>query len=133
MVEFKRERATGVPFLMEINGRFWGSLQLAIDAGLNFPVSLARLYFGDAVEEHHDYRVGVRSRWLLGDVDHLLMRVRSKEAAPPGSLPLGRLFLDFCRFIRRDTHYEVESAGDPGPSLHELRSYVQALFRPARV
>jgi predicted ATP-grasp superfamily ATP-dependent carboligase len=133
MVEFKRERTTGVPFLMEINGRFWGSLQLAIDAGLDFPVSLARLYFGEAVPEQHEYRVGIRSRWLLGDLDHLLMRVKATAPAPPGAPPIAGLFLDFCRFARRDTYYEVESAGDPGPALHEFRSYLRALFRPARV
>ena len=32
MVEFKVDEATGRPYLMEINGRFWGPLQLAIDA-----------------------------------------------------------------------------------------------------
>jgi predicted ATP-grasp superfamily ATP-dependent carboligase len=131
MVEFKRERSTGVAFLMEINGRFWGSLQLAIDAGLNFPLSLAGLYCGDPVPQQNDYRVGIRSRWLLGDLDHLLMRVRGTDPAPPGSPALARLVLDFCRFFRRDTHYEVESASDPGPALHELRCYVRALFRPA--
>jgi predicted ATP-grasp superfamily ATP-dependent carboligase len=41
MVEFKRDAATGKPFLMEVNGRFWGSLQLAIDAGVDFPRLLA--------------------------------------------------------------------------------------------
>jgi predicted ATP-grasp superfamily ATP-dependent carboligase len=128
MVEFKRERTTGVPFLMEINGRFWGSLQLAIDAGLDFPVSLARLYFGDVVPEQSEYRVGIRSRWLLGDLDHLLMRVRATTPAPPGAPRLAGLFLDFCRFARRDTYYEVESISDPGPAVHEVRSYLRALF-----
>ncbi len=37
MVEFKQDAATGTPYLMEINGRFWGSLQLAIDSGVDFP------------------------------------------------------------------------------------------------
>ncbi len=37
MVEFKTDERTGEPVLMEINGRFWGSLQLAIDAGVDFP------------------------------------------------------------------------------------------------
>ena len=39
MVEFKVERDTGIPRLMEINGRFWGSLQLALDAGVEFSAS----------------------------------------------------------------------------------------------
>ena len=37
MVEYKIDQATGTPYLMEINGRFWGSLQLAIDSGVDFP------------------------------------------------------------------------------------------------
>ncbi len=37
MVECKREVGTGRPVVMEANGRFWGSLQLAIDAGVDFP------------------------------------------------------------------------------------------------
>ncbi len=37
MVEYKIDERTGTPILMEINGRFWGSLQLAVDAGVDFP------------------------------------------------------------------------------------------------
>jgi hypothetical protein len=40
MVEFKIDRRDQLPKLMEINGRFWGSLQLAIDAGVDFPAIL---------------------------------------------------------------------------------------------
>ena len=37
MVEFK-VALDGTPYLMEINTRFWGSLQLAVDAGVDFPI-----------------------------------------------------------------------------------------------
>ena len=37
MFEFKVDAATGDSLMREINGRFWGSLQLAIDAGVDFP------------------------------------------------------------------------------------------------
>jgi predicted ATP-grasp superfamily ATP-dependent carboligase len=37
MMEYKIDRATATPYLMEFNGRFWGSLQLAIDAGVDIP------------------------------------------------------------------------------------------------
>ena len=67
MVEFKKEASTGVLHLMEINARFWGSLQLAIDAGVNFPVHLVRLYLGGEVPSRPSYTIGQRSRWLLGD------------------------------------------------------------------
>ncbi len=35
-VEFRRD-AAGKPYLMEINPRLWGSVELAIRAGVNFP------------------------------------------------------------------------------------------------
>jgi predicted ATP-grasp superfamily ATP-dependent carboligase len=44
MVEYKVDEDTDTPFLMEVNGRLWGSLQLAIDAGVNFPVLLVAMW-----------------------------------------------------------------------------------------
>jgi len=38
MVEFKRDKRDGKAKLMEINGRFWGSLQLAVSSGVDFPL-----------------------------------------------------------------------------------------------
>jgi predicted ATP-grasp superfamily ATP-dependent carboligase len=129
MVEFKRDRVTGVPILMEVNARFWGSLQLAIDAGVDFPVQAVKLWLGESVAAQTAYRVGVRSRWLLGDLDHLLLRMFGNGPAPPDAPGLPALMFDFCRFLRRDTHYEVESLSDPGPSLYEIRTYASNLFR----
>src|SRR5690606_27325984 len=72
MVEFKRDQRDGSLRLMEINGRFWGSLQLAIDAGVDFPALLADIAVGRTPPPLRSYRVGVRTRWLWGDVDSLL-------------------------------------------------------------
>src|SRR6185437_10637525 len=38
MVEYRHDRATGETALMEVNGRFWGSLPLAVAAGMDFPL-----------------------------------------------------------------------------------------------
>lgn len=128
MVEFKRDRNTGIPQLMEINGRFWGSLQLAIDAGVNFPLHAVQLWLGQPVPTQTAYHEGIRSRWLLGDVDHLLARLSGRGPVPPGSPTVPALLVDFCRFFRRDTRYEIESWRDPGPSMHEIAAYVADLF-----
>src|SRR5262249_47201918 len=62
-----RLRNDGTPIFMEVNGRFWASLPLAIYAGANFPALLAEMAeFGD-VKTREDYRTGVRCRWILGD------------------------------------------------------------------
>ena len=129
MVEFKVDRATRTPILMEINGRFWGSLQLAIDAGMNFPWLLLQMAAGEAVGlPDNSYRCGIKSRWLLGDLDHLLMRLWKPRAAlnlPPGSPSKWRCLRDFADCFDRDTFYEIEKLGDVGPFLYELRQYAK--------
>jgi len=67
MVEFKVS-AKGTPYLMEVNGRFWGSLQLAIDAGVDFPWLLYQLAIGRKLDKVKPYITGVKCRWLLGDL-----------------------------------------------------------------
>jgi len=131
MVEFKVEGDTGIPRLMEINGRFWGSLQLALDAGVNFPHLLYQLVRGERVVlPDGGYRVGVKSRWLLGDLDHLLVRTfKSDETLrlPSGYPSRMRCALEFMRFFQKDLQYEVERWDDPAPARYELRMYLKAL------
>lgn len=71
MVEFKIDQRDGRPKLMEINPRFWGSLALSVEAGIDFPYLLYLLYSGKEIPAsvQTQYRVGVKSRWLLpGDL-----------------------------------------------------------------
>lgn len=72
MVEFKKDAKTGEFKLMEINGRFWGSLPLAIFAGVDFPYLYYKLALGESFEPDTTYRKGVVSRYFLGDIKNLL-------------------------------------------------------------
>ena len=123
MVEF-RVTAEGDPYLMEVNTRFWGSLQLAIDSGVNFPALLLKTCLGEAVEPVRDYRVGQRLRWLLGDVDSLYLVLR--DAGFSRQQKLSRLFEFFTPHFRH-TRHEVNRWGDLGPAWFELREWVRAL------
>ena len=125
MMEFKQDRRTGEFFLMEVNGRFWGSLQLAIDAGVDFPAYVCDLALERWPVVPATYRTGVKSRWLFGDLDHLMLRLLKS----PRDLNLDadaaskwRTVRDFLRVRQPDLHYEVLSAADPGPFLHECRT-----------
>jgi predicted ATP-grasp superfamily ATP-dependent carboligase len=80
MVEYKRDARTAQPVLMEINGRFWGSLQLAIDTEVDFARLLVDAALGGKVRPVKDYGF-VRSRWFWGDVDHLIARWRDPAAS----------------------------------------------------
>ncbi|MEK7762036.1 MAG: ATP-grasp domain-containing protein [Nitrospirota bacterium] len=131
MVEFKMERESGIPMLMEINGRFWGSLQLAIDAGLNFPYLLYEAMQGIPIAVPNNfYRIGTKSRWLLGDLDHLLLRLTKSNLQlhiGPDAPSRGRCLVEFCKLFQPDLHYEIESFTDPGPALAEYRAWLRHL------
>ncbi len=72
MVEFKRERNTGDLYLMEINPKLWGSLDLAIVSGVDFPVLDVRLALGENIPYSEDYRVGLKFHWPLdGELSHI--------------------------------------------------------------
>ena len=122
MVECKRDDATGRPVVMEINGRFWGSLQLAIDAGVDFPTLLVRCAAGEAVPEYRDYRLGVRSRWFWGDVDHLYLRFR--EAQVSSRL---RALVDFFRVRPGRDRSEIARWRDPAPFVVETLQWLRIL------
>jgi predicted ATP-grasp superfamily ATP-dependent carboligase len=128
MVEYKLDAATGVPYLMEINGRFWGSLQLAVDAGVNFPGLLVSLALGEHPTPVTAYHVGVRSRWWLGDLDQLLARLRHSTrelALPPGSPGRARALTDFLTLWRPGDRNEIFRWSDPMPAVRETVEWMQ--------
>jgi len=127
MIEYKLDATTGTPYLMEVNGRFWGSLQLAIDAGVDFPALLLKAALGERPSPVTCYRSGVRSRWWWGDVDHLLARLTRTEAElslPPG-LP-GRLgsLRDFFTLWRPGDRNEILRLDDPAPFIRETIEWI---------
>jgi len=66
MVEWKQDPKTGEHRLLEINPRFWGSLDLAIRAGVDFPTLYARAAAGKLPPgEWPAYRAGVVCRWMV--------------------------------------------------------------------
>lgn len=71
MVEFKICQQTRRPQLMEINGRFWGSLPLAVAAGVDFPFLFYKLAMGGNVPSSSSYRIGIKARSFIGDAVHL--------------------------------------------------------------
>ncbi len=127
MVEFKRDRRDGSLRLMEINARFWGSLQLAIRAGVDFPSILVGLESGEPLPKALEYRVGVRSRWLSGDLDSLLLVLRrSRRRLDLTTAHRGRwrTLWDFLHFWGRDLYYELEQRDDLGPARLEWRRWL---------
>ncbi len=65
MVEFKRSDRDGEFYLIEINPKLWGSLDLAIASGCNFPVWIARTLLNDGTRPGNGYREGLTYQWVI--------------------------------------------------------------------
>ena len=122
MVEFRVDESDGRWYLMEINGRFWGSLQLAIDAGVNFPRLLLDVMRGETVAPP-PYQTGVVLRWWLGDLVRALHILQGRPEGFTGCYP-GRLSWIKELFGRQPpgTLNQVLRWNDPWPALGEIVS-----------
>lgn len=125
MVEFKVAK-DGTPYLMEVNTRFWGSLQLAVDAGVDFPWLLYQIACDIEPDPVVDFKTGVRLRWLLGDIDSLYLTLRDRQWSFNEK---ARAVLKFLRPSPFKTRHEVNRAGDLAPFWWELRNYIRELVR----
>lgn len=82
MVEWKYDPKDHGPRLMEINPRFWGSLELAVRSGLDFPALAARAALGETLPDPPPYPAGVRCRWMVpGEILRYLTQHASEREA----------------------------------------------------
>ena len=123
MVEFKIS-PDGTPYLMEVNGRFWGSLQLAIDAGVDFPWLLYQMATGEAADPVDGYTTGIKSRWLLGDLARLFKVLIGNELPPGLRFPdRMRAVLQFLDFFNASTRCEESRWHDIRPFFSQLARF----------
>jgi len=120
MVEFKMDPRDNTPKLMEINPRLWGSLQLAIASGVNFPLYLVKLALDGDVEEVTDYKEGIIARWLLpGDILHFLSNPERFSLKP-----------SFFKFFGKNLTYDIIDFRDPIPIFIRIFNMIKFMFNP---
>jgi predicted ATP-grasp superfamily ATP-dependent carboligase len=128
MVEYRHDPATGESALMEINGRFWGSLPLAFHAGASFPWLAYSLFGSGAVVAQRPYRSGLRCRFMVPETKRLLRilfqpgRIADKNVAFRRWPELGVYLADF---IRPRTCYYVFAWRDPAPFFGDLANMLR--------
>jgi predicted ATP-grasp superfamily ATP-dependent carboligase len=109
--------------LIDLNPRPYGSLPLATKSGVNLPALVCALNAGEhpATGTVRRARVGVRYRWLEGDVRHVAARLRNGSMRP----------IDAVRALApcRGTAHSVVSLRDPLPALVRGRQVVRQAWR----
>lgn len=126
MVEFRWNPADGQAALMEINGRYWGTLSLPIQAGIDFPFYQWQLAHDETPQVPSSYVVGMRWRWDAG-------YIRRVRGILPASLKLNASSLrrdlmssamDFLPPVRD----ALWSLADPWPAIWEAGRAVKNVF-----
>lgn len=134
MVEFKV--GDDEPMLMEINGRIWGSMPLALHAGMDFPWRLAELWAGDGGSRRDAdtaYRLGVKSRNLELDVmwmGAVALGRRHYAALPwPNRWHAVRAGL---QLLDPRIHHDILAMSDLGPGAADLARIARKAFGKVR-
>jgi predicted ATP-grasp superfamily ATP-dependent carboligase len=135
MVEF-RLTSSG-PELMEINGRVWGSLPLAVRAGMDFPGRLADLLLDGppppSTPLATDYELGVRARNLRLDVAWIAAvatgRRRHRDLPWPSRVRAAGAALSLLDPRIGD---DLLTPGDMGPGLAQFATIAGDVMRKGR-
>ena len=121
MVEFKVDSDTKTPKLMEVNGRFWGSLPLSIAAGVDMPYHYYHLATKEAFPpELVSARDGVTTRHFLGDVWHLLTVLFAQDTMRSYTYPRRMQALKAFFQTPKGMRGDVWSLRDPKPAMMEV-------------
>jgi biotin carboxylase len=108
-------------FLLEINGRFWGSLPLAEAAGANFPLDLLDLLLYGK-EPDFSYRKNVYCRRLVYDLSWMLQNYRHPQEDPYlRTKEWRKVFSEFKNLLAGKESFDTFDLKDPLPFILNFR------------
>jgi protein-tyrosine-phosphatase len=121
MVEFRSNSDSGQFWLMEINGRFWGSLPLACHAGADFAKALVDLLLYDR-EPTFQTRTDVYARNLTREIIWIKQIVKARHRNDPQLLkrPLGQALWEWTRVLNGKDTWDGAHRDDLGPLIYEI-------------
>lgn len=120
-IEFKIDKE-GKPRLMEINPKFWGTLDLSIQAKTNFPLIAAEVAMGHKVEPNFSFKKGIEYIWLFPY--QLIYFIKTKKKL--------RFILDLVKLFRRNTKTEF-SIKDLLPNIVTICLSFMSLFKKENI
>ncbi|MDF2606147.1 MAG: D-aspartate ligase [Bacillales bacterium] len=117
-VEYMVDPRNNEPKLMEINPRFWNSLDLAVRVGVDFPYLYYKLCMDENVELMTDYKVGIKSRWSIpGDILHFILNRQRFKMVP-----------SFFAGKKHQVYDDTFSKNDPLPGIIFLLACVKFML-----
>jgi len=129
MVEFK-VTPSGEAYLMEINPRLWGSLALAIDCGVNFPVGLLCLSTGQPLPPQPKYCTRYFTRNIRRDFEWFRANLRADHSDPLLlTKPILSSIVEWLRPLAGKESWDFFCWSDLGMVLGEWKAAAQDNWR----
>jgi protein-tyrosine-phosphatase len=127
MVEFKLDPAAGRFVVIEINGRFWGSLPLALSAGADFPWFLYQMLVLGKREFPQSFKTHLYCRNWIADFDWLRSNLRADRTDRTlATLPLAKVLGEALNLLTFKERSDTLVLDDPKPAWVELRQWFRA-------
>jgi len=132
MVEYRYEPDSGHYWLMEVNGRFWGSLPLALHCGADFAWEAYRRTVLRQTDPAPPARDNLRARYMVPETKRLV-----RILLAPGRIddpffrrrPVVDLVAYLLAFFDPRARYYVFSRSDPRPWLRDMVQIVRKAVR----
>jgi protein-tyrosine-phosphatase/predicted ATP-grasp superfamily ATP-dependent carboligase len=132
MVEYKYNRQTEEFVLMEINGRFWGSLPLAVAAGVDFPWLLYDMLVNNRITIINKYKVPIYARNPVKDLNWLKENIRADKNNPfLMTVPLPKVLSELVNVFLLREKWDTIVWDDPYPGIKQLWDYFLENLRGA--
>ena len=116
LVEFRFNRKDHTATLMEINGRYWGSIASAIHSGVDFPKYEWHIVHKKKMEVPSHYKTGLKIRWMAGDI----LRLHDILSQPAPHHSRWRDVIQFISYFRPSVRFMLLSYADPVPAMIEI-------------
>jgi len=116
MVEFKLDQKQN-PILMEVNPRFWGSINQAIRSGVDFPFLLYQMTVEGDIDPVLDYKIGVKTKNIF--IDYVALYnyfIKTKKI---------KYLREYLSMIKND---DIITFSDPLPILGMIREGIREII-----
>lgn len=120
MVEFRYDPSIGTAKLMEVNGRYYGSLSLSSYVGIDFPLYQWQIIHNEKPFPPSSYPVGIRWRWTTGEIIRLHQTFNGPQKTIRNDSSVLDEVIAFTKGFSSSTRDALWRINDPLPAFFEL-------------
>ena len=120
MVEFKVHAQDGSAVFMEVNGRYWGTLSLPAQAGIDFPFYHWQVLHGEVPCVPENYAVGMKWRWTAAHIGRFHGLLWASQHSSAARRELLRSLVQLPTLFNPSVRDAIFMFSDPMPAILEL-------------